>query len=162
VVSAQRTGERIAGLVYGTIVVMGVIAASSEGLQSDTAHIAVLVVATTVVFWLAHVYAHALELSVRRGERLTGAGIKEVAAHQASILSAAVLPTGALLLGAFGIAGDRLAVWLALGAGTAALAAQGLAYARIERLSPFGTATLVIANLTLGLAIVGLKAFVSH
>jgi hypothetical protein len=162
VVSAQRTGERIAGLVYGTIVVMGVIAASSEGLQSDTAQIATLVVATSVVFWLAHVYALSLELSVVRGERLTVRGIKEVALHQAPILSAAVLPTGALLLGAFDLVGDRLAVWLALAAGTGALAAQGLAYARIERLTLFGTATLVVTNLMLGLAIVGLKAFVSH
>jgi hypothetical protein len=161
-VSARRTGERIAGLVYGTIVVMGVIAASSEGLESDPALIAGLVVSTSVVFWLAHVYAHALDVSVSRGERLTTAGIKEVAVHQASILSAAVLPTVALLLGAFDLIGERLAVWLALAAGTTALAAQGLAYARIEKLSPFGTATLVTTNLVLGLAIVGLKAFVSH
>jgi hypothetical protein len=161
-VNARRTGERIEGLVYGTIIVMGVIAASSEGLQSDTARIAALVAATSVVFWLAHVYAHALELSVERRKRLTGAGIKEVAVHQASILSAAVLPVGALLLGAFDVVGDRFAVWLALGAGTTALAAQGLAYARIERLSPFGTATVVVTNVMLGLLIVGLEAFFLH
>jgi uncharacterized membrane protein YvlD (DUF360 family) len=161
-VSARRTGERIAGLVYGTIVVMGVIAASSEGLERDPARIAALVVATSFVFWLAHVYAHAIELSVVTNERLTSRGIKEVAVHEGPILSAAVLPAGALLLGAFDLVGDRLAVWLALAAGTFALAAQGLAYARIEKLSAFGTATLVIANLMLGLAIVGLKVFVSH
>ena len=160
--NARRTGERIEGLVYGTIIVMGVIAAASEGLRSDAARIAGLVAATSVVFWLAHVYAHALDLSVVRGKRLTGAGIKEVAVHQASILSAAVLPVGALLLGAFGLVGDRFAVWLALGAGTTVLAAQGLAYARIERLSLLGTATVVITNVMLGLVIVGLEAFVLH
>ena len=160
--SARRRGERIAGLVYGTIVVMGVIAASSKGLVVDTARIAALVVGTSIVLWLAHVYAHALQLSVVSRERLTGRGIKEVAVHEASILSAAVLPTGALLLGAFDFVDDRRAVWLALAAGTAALAGQGLAYARIEKLSAFGTAALLIANLLLGLAIVGLKAFVSH
>ena len=160
--NARRTGERIEGLVYGTIIVMGVIAASSEGPRSDTARMAGLVAATSLVFWLAHVYAHALDLSVVRGERLTGAGIKEVAVHQASILSAAVLPVGALLLGAFDLVGDRFAVWLALGAGTTALAAQGLAYARIERLGPFGSATVVITNVMLGLVIVGLEAFVLH
>ena len=85
---------------------------------------------------------------------MTGAGIKEVAVHQASILSAAVLPTGALLLGAFDLVGDRLAVRLALAAGTTVLAAQGLAYARIEKLSLLGTATVVIANVMLGLVIV--------
>jgi hypothetical protein len=161
-VNARRTGERIAGLVYGTIIVMGVIAASSEGLQSDATRIAALVVGTSVVFWLAHVYAHGLELSVMKRERLTFRGVREVAVHQAPILSAAVLPTGALLLGAFDVIGDRGAVWLALAAGTIALAGQGLAYARIERLSTIGTATTVMTNLLLGLAIVLLEAFISH
>ena len=105
--NARRTGERIAGLVYGTIVVMSVIAASSEGLERDPARIAGLVVATNFVFWLAHVYAHSVELSVVRRERLTGRGLKEVAVHEASILTAAVLPTGALLLGVFGLIGER-------------------------------------------------------
>ena len=160
--NARRTGERIAGLVYGTIVVMGVIAASSEGLERDPARIAVLVVGTNFVFWLAHVYAHSVEQSVVTRERLTGRGLKEVAVHEASILTAAVLPTGALLLGVFGFIGDRRAIWLALAAGTAALAGQGLALARIEKLTPFGTATLVLANVLLGLAIVALEVFVSH
>jgi hypothetical protein len=161
-VSVQRTGERISGLVYGTIVVMSVIAASSKGLERDSARIAGLVVATNVVFWLAHVYAHAVELSVVTRERLTGRAVKEVAVHEASILTAAVLPTGALLLGVFGFIGDSRAIWLALAAGTAALAGQGLALARIEKLTPFGTATLVLANVLLGLAIVGLEVFITH
>ncbi len=160
--NARRTGERIAGLLYGTIVVMSVIAASAQGLERDAARIAGLVVATNVVFWLAHVYAHSVELSVVRQERLTGRGLKEVAGHEASILTAAVLPTAALLLGAFDLIGDRGAIWLALGAGTAALAAQGLALARIEKLALLGTATLVLANVLLGLAIVGLEVFIAH
>jgi hypothetical protein len=161
-VNARRTGERIAGLVYGTIVVMSVIAASSEGLERDPARIAGLVVGTNFVFWLAHVYAHSVELSVSRGERLTGAGIREVAVHEASILTAAVLPTGALLLGVFGFISDSRAIWLALAVGTSALAGQGLALARIEKLSLLGTATLVLANVLLGLAIVGLEVFIAH
>ena len=160
--NARRTGERIAGLLYGTIVVMSVIAASAQGLERDAARIAGLVVATNLVFWLAHVYAHSVELSVVRQERLTGRGLKEVAVHEASILTAAVLPTAALLLGAFDLIGDRGAIWLALGAGTAALAAQGLALARIEKLALLGTATLVLANVLLGLAIVGLEVFIAH
>ena len=160
--NARRTGERIAGLVYGTIVVMSVIAASAEGLERDPARIAGLVVSTNVVFWLAHVYAHAVEQSVVTGGRLTGRGLKEVAVHEASILTAAVLPTGALLLGVLGLVADSRAIWLALIAGMAALAGQGLALARIEKLSLFGTATLVLANILLGLAIVALEVFISH
>ena len=160
--NARRTGERIAGLVYGTIVVMSVIAASSQGLERDTARIAGLVVATNFVFWLAHVYANSVEQSVVTRKRLTGRGLKEVAVHEASILTAAVLPTGALLLGAFGLITDSRAIWLALAVGIAALAAQGLALARIEQLTPVGTAMLVLMNVLLGLAIVGLEVFISH
>jgi hypothetical protein len=161
-VSARPTGERIAGLVYGTIIVMAVIASSSSFTDGGALRIAVLVWATTVVLWLAHVYAQALQVSISRGQRLTPAGVGEVAVHQASILGAAALPTAALLLGGFELVADRTAVWLALAAGTAALAGQALAYARIEKLSPLATAAIVTVNLALGLTIVALKAGVSH
>lgn len=160
--NARLRGERIAGLVYGTIVVLGVIAASSSVAQGGAFEIASLVVATTVVLWLAHVYAHALEVSLTRGERLQAGALGEIAVHQSSILSAAVLPTAALLLGGFELISDRAAVWIALGAGTGVLAGQAIAYARIERLSPLATIAIVAVNLALGLAIVGLKAAVSH
>ena len=143
---------------------MGVIAASSSIAQGgDVAfQIASLVVATTVVLWLAHVYAHALEVSITRGERMKAGALREIAVHQAPILSAAVLPTAALLLGGFDLINDRAAAWIALGVGTGVLAAQALAYARLERLGPLATIAIVSVNLALGLAIVGLKAAVSH
>jgi hypothetical protein len=157
-------GERIAGLVYGTIIVMAVIAASSSSsvAQGGAFQIASLVVATTVALWLAHVYAHGLEVSLTRGERLKADTLREVAVHQSSILSAAVLPTAALVLGGFEVISDRAAVWIALGAGTGVLAAQAIAYARIERLGRPATLTMVTVNILLGLAIVGLKAAVWH
>ena len=149
----RSRGERIAGLVYGTIIVMGVIAASASGTQGGAFEIASLVVATSVVLWLAHVYAHALEVSLTRGERLQAGALGEIAVHQSSILSAAVLPTAALLLGGFELISDRAAVWIALGAGTGVLAGQAIAYARIERLSPLAMIAIVAVNLALGLAI---------
>jgi len=53
-------------------------------------------------------------------------------------------------------------VWLALGLGVAALAAQGVRYARLERLSRTGTAVVIGLNLLLGLSIVILKVLVVH
>jgi hypothetical protein len=73
-----------------------------------------------------------------------------------------VLPTGVLLLGVFGLIADSRAIWLALAAGMGALAAQALALARIEKLTPVGTAMLVLMNVLLGLAIVALEVFISH
>lgn len=156
------TGERIAGIVYGTIIVMAVIAAASEGAHSDTARIAALALATNVVLWLAHVYSHALEVSVDNGRRLTWEELPELARREASVLRAAVPPTVALLLGAFGLISDRAAIWLALGLGTAALASQALVYARIERLGLLATSVSVALNLSLGLTVVALEAFLAH
>ncbi len=53
-------------------------------------------------------------------------------------------------------------MWLALGLGVAALAVQGVRYARLERLSKTGTAVVVGLNLVLGLSIVILKVLVVH
>ena len=52
--------ERIAGAVYGTIVVLGVLAAGSDSASIDAWELDVLMVATVLVLWVAHVYAHAL------------------------------------------------------------------------------------------------------
>ena len=72
--SPSRTASagRIAGTVYGTIVVMATVAAGGKG-RVDAWQLAAFVVATVVVLWLAHVYAHGLAESIERGRRLDGA-----------------------------------------------------------------------------------------
>jgi hypothetical protein len=156
------TGERIAGIVYGTIIVMSVIAAGSAGTQTNAAEIAALAIPTSVVLWLAHVYSHALELSVESGQRLTSANLRALARREASIIRAAVLPSAALLLGAFGVLADRTAVWLALGLGTAVLGGQAFVYARLEGLGKLETGASVGVNLFLGLTVVALEASLAH
>ena len=156
------TGERIAGVVYGTIIVMSVIAAGSAGTQTNAAEIAALAIPTSVVLWLAHVYSHALELSVESGRRLTSANLRALARREASIIRAAVLPSAALLLGAFGLLADRTAVWLALGLGTAVLGGQAFVYARLEGFGRLGTGASVAVNLGLGLTVVALEASLAH
>ena len=68
----------------------------------------------------------------------------------------------AVALGALGLFRERTAVWLAVAIGVATLTAQGLRYARLERLSRLATAFSVGVNLALGLAIVALKVLVEH
>ena len=58
--------------------------------------------------------------------------------------------------------GHASAVWLAIGIGTATLAAQGVRYAQVEGLGPAGTALTIGVNIALGLAIVGLKLVFAH
>jgi hypothetical protein len=153
--------ERIAGTVYGTIVVMGSIAAGAEG-DPDASTVAAIVTATVLVLWIAHVYSHALADTVARDRRIDRAELASVAAREFSIPLAAVAPVAALLLGAVGVLRESTAIWLAMAIGLVTLAAQGLRYAEAERLGRLGTLVSVGVNLAFGLVIVGLKAAVVH
>lgn len=155
-------GERLAGFIYGTIVVLSVIVAGARAYPRDTGRVAVLVAVTCVVFWLAHVYAHALGASVRDGARVSVAEVRSIARREGSIVEAALLPVAALLVGAAGVIPPRAAIWSAFVLGLAVLAAQGLVFARAERLGRVATVAVVAANLALGLALVALKLLLMH
>jgi len=151
----------IAGKVYGTVVVLGVIVASSPG-ETEPGLIAGLVAVTSVVFWLAHVYSQVLATSLERGRHARWVDVRSTAGHEASVLVSAILPVAALLLGAFDVVRDATAVWLAVGAGVGVLVGQALAYARIERFGVGATTLTVAVNLLLGLSLALLKALVAH
>ena len=153
--------ESIAGTVYGTVIVMATIAAGSKGGLAPNVLLASMVSAV-LVLWVAHVYARALELSIQSEHRLEWHEFVRVAHHEWSIALAAVPPGIPLLLGSLGWIKESTAVWLALVAGLVVLAVQGVRYATLERLTPLGTVISVTLNLALGLAIVLLKALVSH
>jgi len=155
-------GERLGGFIYGTIVVLSVIVGGARSSPDDPGLIAKLVGVTTVVFWLAHVYAKALAESVTRGNSLTFGELRTVGHHEASLVGAGVLPIGALLLGEVGVLSAHAALWAAFGVGLAVLAGQGLVFARIERLGLLGTLAVVGTNVALGLALVALKVLVGH
>ena len=163
-VSARSAiGERLAGFIYGTIVVLAVIVTGSKAYPDDAAYIAALVAVTTIVLWLAHVYAHALAHSVGHNEHLSFAALRRIARREAAIVEAGLPSIAALLLvGGREIASTDTAVWVALGLGLAVLAAQGVTFARIERLSRLGTLAVIAGNLGLGLLLIGLKVLVSH
>ena len=159
--SVHGAAARVAGTVYGTIVVMATVSAGSKG-DTGLWRLAVIVVATVVVLWLAHVYAHGLAESIESDRRLDGAELVAIAQRELPIVLAAVVPVAALVLGAAGVIRESRAIWLALALGLLALAFQGLRYARVERLEALGTCVAVGVNLALGLVIVGLKALLAH
>ena len=152
----------IAGTVYGTIIVMAALTAGGPAFDDRPWELVVVVSVTALVFWLAHVYAHGLGESIALGRRLDLAELGAIARREVTILLAAVLPVLALFLGALGIVRHSSAVWLAMGVATATLAAQGVRYARVERLSRGGEALTIAVNLGLGLVIVVLKVLVQH
>jgi hypothetical protein len=155
-------GERLGGFIYGTVVVLSVLVAGARAYPDDAGRIAVLAVVTSVVFWLAHVYAHGVGDSIAHDEHVTVADLRRMARREGAIVEAALPPVLALLLGAFGVLSTRAALWLAFALGLLVLAVEGIVVARIERLGVLGTVGMVAANLALGLALVVLKLVVTH
>jgi hypothetical protein len=151
----------IAGTVYGTIVVMGALAAGSKA-RSEPWTLATIAGSTVLILWIAHVYSHALEETVNEGRRLDRGELLDVMRRELSIPLAAVGPVSALLLGAVGVLHETTAIRLALGIGLATLAAQGFRYAGVEGFSRTGTVVAIAVNFSLGLVIVGLEAALAH
>jgi hypothetical protein len=156
------TPETISGTVYGTIIVMATLVAGAPAFKHDLWHLFAIVVVTTLVFWAAHIYSHGLAESLQLGRRISASELAQIAHRERAMGLAVVLPAVALVLGALGLIGGSFSIWLALGLGVAALAVQGVRYARLERLSALGTTILVGVNLGLGLALVLLKVVVVH
>lgn len=157
-------GERrtIAGTVYGTIVVLSVLAAGARTYEHHLWRLASIAATSALVLWIAHVYSHALGESVAVGRRLDLAEVREIARREYSIVLSAVLPVLAIVLGAAGVLHEHTAVRWAFGVGILALVVQGIRYARLEDLSTVATIISVSLNLALGLSIVAVEAFVSH
>ncbi len=155
-------GERLGGFVYGTIVVLSVIVTGLRAFPHGLWDVAVLVAVTTVVFWLAHVYARGIAFSVGHDAHLSLRELDLIGRREASIVGAGVPPEVALVLGAAGVLSDQVATWLAFGLGLVVLGAVGVVFARVEHLTPGRTALAILANLALGLVLIGLKVLVVH
>jgi hypothetical protein len=155
-------GERLGGYIYGTIVVLAVLVAGARAYPHEAGHIAVVALATSAALWIAHVYAHGLAHSVEHDEHLTLAELLRIARREGSLVEAALPPVAALLLGALGVVSTQAAVWIAFVLGLLVLAAQGMTFARIERLGLLATVVVVTANMALGVLLIGLKLFVTH
>ena len=153
-------GQGIASTVYGTVVVMATLTAAYPS-QRDPWKLAAIVAVTVLVLWIAHVYAHALSRSITHS-RPTLSDLGSIAHSELGILLAAALPLGALLIGSAGLVRESAAIWLALATGLGTLTAEGVRYARLERLGPLATIAAVGLNLAMGLFVVALKVVIAH
>ena len=161
-VGRAAMGERLGGFIYGTIVALSVIVGGARAYPHDPGHVAVLVVITTGVFWLAHVYAHGLAHSVSRDERLSFAELGQIARHEGAIVKAGGPPAIPLLLAMFGAMSPGTAYWVALAIGLAVLGIDGLLFARALRMRPLAAIAVTAGNLALGVVLVVLKLLVTH
>lgn len=116
------------GAIYGTIVASAMIAASAAGGKSPDL-ILTATVATLLVFWLAHVYAHFLDHEVRH-DRTRWKVLTSIMGQELSMVAAPALSILFLLLGALGLLNEPLAVRLALWTGVVQLFGWGIDVAR--------------------------------
>lgn len=146
--------------IYGTILVMAVITGVSHDESIGPGKLIGAVVATTFVFWLAHVYAEVLGRRLEGERRPTLANIRSTMRGEWPLVEAALLPVLGLLLGVIGIAERDTAVNIAIGAGVVELFGWGIAVGRKLELSTVATIVVGVVNGALGLIMVLLKVLV--
>jgi hypothetical protein len=136
-----------------------VIAALSEDPGASALEVAEAVLLTSLVLWLAHVYAD-LVAEGAAGVRISTTRVREAMVHGSPILQACVLPIVVLALGAIGVLEDRAALSTAIGVGVVYLFFWGLLAGRRQGHGPVVRVLVGGASAGLGLLIVGLKVLV--
>ena len=152
-----RTPES-AGAIYGTIAAMAVIAGTAKNPEHGKA--LTLTIATLFVFWLAHVYAHALAHHLRGAKRLDWSAVRVAMAEEWSLLQGPVPLLVLLVLGELGVLEERQAVRLALWLGVVELVTWATLYARRQSWPWVTALTAGAINGVFGLIIVILEVAV--
>jgi hypothetical protein len=154
------TGRRAAPAIYGQILSTAVVATLSEDPDYAVSDVLIAVIVTTVVFWLAHVYAEstARRLTMDRNIHLDEIGV--VAREEGTMVLAAIPTVLVLSLAAFEAFGRNLALDLALALGIAELFGLGFVIARRSSFRFWGTVGSILLTASFGVVIVSLKAAV--
>ncbi|MEV0788956.1 hypothetical protein [Kribbella sp. NPDC050459] len=151
-----------AGAVYGSLLAASVVAGTGPGQEPPhPGQLIVLLLATGVVFWLAHVYAQlAAEHSTQAIPPLRR--IRAAARREWPLVQAAVPPAAAAGIGALVGLTDSEAAWLALAVAVGSQLGWALYVAARGGATWARLIAAGVVNLLLGLAIVLLKAALSH
>ncbi|MFG1622633.1 hypothetical protein [Kribbella sp. NPDC049227] len=158
----ERGPSDYAGAIYGSLLAASVVAGTGPGEEPPhPGQLVALLLATGVVFWLSHVYAHLV------GERSTGALLSprkfRVAARRDwPIVQAAVPPAAAAGIGALVGLSDSGAAWLALLVAVGSQLGWALYVAASAGATPRRMVAAGVINLFLGLVLVLLKAGLTH
>jgi hypothetical protein len=156
----HATVARLTSSIYGTVLAIALIAAYSAEESLDPVLIAAALLVTLGVFWLAHSQAELLAMRYAVGHGLSRSEVTAHLRHAWPMVEAGLLPAGALLLGTIGLVSDDTSVTLALGVGVAQLGAWGIAIGAREKLGTLQTFGVTAVNVSLGLAVVGLKLLI--
>jgi hypothetical protein len=158
--AVEKDAERLAGAIYGTIVVSGVLIATAEVGESgtvDAVAAAGYAAVTTVVFWLAHGWSLAL---ARRLAGAPGSGFGGALRREWPMVLSVVPPIAVMAIAALLGADDDQAISAAVWGSVAILAAIGAGVARRENGSAGQIVLAALGSAALGGVMVLLKVLV--
>jgi hypothetical protein len=156
----HERGRRRAAGIYGTIVTAAVIAAA--GSQLGTAALAVAIVVTLLVYWLAEQYAELLGEETHGGRLPSATSVRVSLAAGWPMVTASYLPVATLLVARVLGASAYVAALVALIVAIVLLVLHAHAAGRAAGLT--GRRLVAITGMAglLGLAMIALKTFLHH
>ena len=158
-VSTSRGRRRAAG-IYGTIVTAAVIAAG--GNQLDSAQLAVTVVVTLIVYWLAEQYAELLGAHTHDGRLPSVGQIRSSLAETWPMVTASFLPVASIGVAVLFGASSSDAAQAALIVTVVLLIMHGYTAGRAAGLRGKRQAMVTVIAGLLGVAMVILKSVLQH
>jgi len=150
----------VADAVYGTILVLAVVAALSEDDAAGPGAIALGALTTSLVFWLVHVYAEVLSRRTSGDTTGTRPLVRAAAIQEWPLVEAALAPLAPLVLGAIGVFSRGTSVTLSIAVGLADLGAWGYVAGRAMGQATVKSALSAAVAVLLGLVMVLLKNLV--
>jgi hypothetical protein len=145
--------------IYGSLLVTSLVAVQWRH-EPSTDAIALTLVVSVVVFWLAHVWSEIVSRRVRGP--IGGREARGIALAEVPMLEAAVLPVLILALGRIPAVPIDVVIPTALVVCIAQLFVWGLVVGRAAHSSRWLALRVAILDSLLGIAIVGLKVLVIH
>jgi hypothetical protein len=155
-----RTGGSVTEAIYGLILATSVIAVSREYDSSNAGLVGVTVLVTSVVFWLAHVYARVLATSMEHHRLASRTEVREVLRHDWPLVEVTVPLLIILALGVLDAVPDEAAILAAMLVALLELAIAGAYVARVGGAGLGGVVVSAFVAVALGSAVVLLKILV--
>jgi len=156
----DERGRRRAASIYGTVVTAAVIAAAGDGLGA--LGLAVTIVVTLMVYWLAEQYSELLGEHASDGQLPSLGRVRASLASAWPMVTASYLPVASLVVASAAGASTLYAADLALGVAIALLILHAYRAGTAAGLRGFRLVAATSTAGALGLAMVVLKALLQH
>jgi hypothetical protein len=157
--SERRRAQAISA-IYGAVLATAVIAALSEDAGAGPLELVGATVNTSVVFWLAHVFARFVGERAADWVSADWHNLRQLSFEEIPMIAAALLPAAVLGLAQLDLLSRDHAVTVALAAGVVELSVWGAIAGYHERWGPGGVALGSAVATALGLLMVFLKVLV--